>query len=134
MNKLIADFTVLYTKLHTYHYNVVGPEFYSMHVMLEGEYNTFHGWIDEAAEALKIDGDHPVASLKEMLELSTVKEVESRDYTAKEILEDLLKDYEELLEYMYEIKASLPMLQENMIEEFIAYLAKQVWFFKATLK
>lgn len=134
MNKLLADFNVLYAKLHTFHYNVVGTEFYSMHVMLEGEYDTFHGWIDEVAEAMKIEGEYPVATLKEMLELSTVKEAEARDYSGKEILEELLTDYEQLVEYLYETKASLTMIQENMVEEFITYLSKQIWFIKATLK
>ncbi|WOO89641.1 DNA starvation/stationary phase protection protein [Mollicutes bacterium LVI A0078] len=134
MNKLIADFTVLYTKLHTYHYNVVGPEFYSLHVMLEKEYDTFHEWIDEAAESMKVDGEYPVATVKEMLEITSIKEAESRDYSSKEILEDLVSDYENLIAYMYEIKETLPMIQDNMLEEFITYLQKQIWFFKATLK
>ncbi len=134
MNRLIADFTVLYNKLHTLHYNVVGTEFYSLHVMLEGEYNTFHGWIDEVAESMKIEGELPVATLKEILEISQVEELEARDYSGREVCEILLKDYEELVEYMYEIKATGSMLQENMLEEFITYLAKQIWFLKATLK
>lgn len=134
MNKLIADFTVLYTKLHTYHYNVTGSEFYSMHVMLEGEYDTFHNWIDEVAEALKINGEYPVASLKEMLELTSITEAQSKDYTAHEILTDLLSDYQNLISYMEEIKSTLPMISENVLEEYIAHLSKQVWFFKATLK
>lgn len=134
MNKLIADFTVLYNKLHTYHYNVVGKEFYSMHVMLEGEYDTFHGWIDEVAEAIKINGEYPVATIKEMLELTSIKEAEAKDYSASEILNDLLSDYEGLIAYMYEVKETLPMISENMLEEFITYLSKQVWFIKATLK
>ncbi|WOO87120.1 DNA starvation/stationary phase protection protein [Mollicutes bacterium LVI A0039] len=134
MNKLIADFTVLYTKLHTYHYNVVGSDFYSMHVMLEGEYNTFHNWIDEVAEGMKIEGEFPVSSLKEMLEITSIKEAESRDFTSKEILNDLLNDYQNLIEYMLVTKESESLIIENMLEEFITHLSKQVWFIKATLK
>ncbi len=134
MNKLIADFTVLYTKLHTYHYNVVGPEFYSMHIMLEKEYDTFHEWIDEAAESLMMAEEHPVASLKEMLELTSIAEAKSHAYTSKEILEDLISDYEELIKYMDELKETATMPQSNMLEEMITYLTKQIWFFKATLK
>lgn len=134
MNRLIADFTVLNTKLHTYHYNVVGPEFYSLHVMLEKEYDTFHEWTDEVAEALKIAGEYPVSSLKEMLELTAIKEVESKDYSAKEILEDLISDYQLLIDHMESIKEDLPMVQENLLEDFMTYLAKQIWFFKATAK
>lgn len=134
MNRLIADFTVLNTKLHTYHYNVVGPEFYSLHVMLEKEYDNFHEWTDEVAEALKIAGKYPVSSLKEMLELTAIKEVESKDYSAKEILEDLIGDYQLLIDHMESIKEDLPMVQENLLEDFMAYLAKQIWFFKATAK
>ncbi len=134
MNKLLADFTVLYTKLHTFHYNVVGSDFYNIHVMLEGEYDKVHDWIDEVAESVKIEGEYPLATLKEMLEVSTIKEAESRDYRSKEILEILLADYEQLIGYMYEIKESQSMMQENMLEDIITELAKQVWFIKSTLK
>lgn len=134
MNRLIADFTVLNTKLHTYHYNVVGHEFYSLHVMLEKEYNTFHEWTDEVAEALKIAGEYPISNLKEMLELTAIKEASSKDYSANEILEDLIGDYQLLIEHMESVKEDLPMIQENLLEDFMTYLAKQIWFFKATIK
>lgn len=134
MNKLISDFTVLYTKLHTFHYNVVGSNFASVHVMLEGEYDAVHNWIDEAAEGLKMADEFPVPSLKEMLELSTIKEAESKDYTPSEIINELIGDYEALIAHIEEIKDELPFYQTNFLEDVETHLVKAVWFFKATLK
>ncbi len=134
MNKLIADLTVLYNKLHTLHYNVVGTEFYSLHVMLEGEYDKVHDWIDEVAEGLKIKGEYPIASLKEIIELSTIKDAEARDYKGDEICELLLTDYTALVSDMTALKDGATLTQENMLDEMIMYLEKQIWFLKSTIK
>ncbi len=134
MNRLISDLTILYTKLHTLHYNVVGTEFYSLHVMLEGEYDTVHGWIDEVAESMKMNGEYPIASVKEMLELTSISELTAKDYTGSEVISILLEDYKYLVKYIGEIKEEGTMVQENMLEEILTYLIKQIWFLEATAK
>ncbi len=134
MNRLISDLTILYTKLHTLHYNVVGTEFYSLHVMLEGEYDTVHGWIDEVAESMKMNGEYPIASVKEMLELTSISELSAKEYTGNEVISILLEDYKYLVKYIGEIKEEGTMVQENMLEEILTYLIKQIWFLEATAK
>ncbi len=134
MNKLLADITVLYNKLHTMHYNVVGKDFYSMHVMLEGEYNQMHEWIDEVAESMKMNGVYPVATLKEVLELTEIKELEARDYKGEEVLTILLEDYKMLVTQMVELKEEAGLIQENLLDDMITYLTKQIWFIESTCK
>ncbi|PTT79285.1 DNA starvation/stationary phase protection protein, partial [Pseudomonas sp. HMWF010] len=38
LNKVLADSYALYLKTHGYHWNVRGPNFQSLHVLLEGQY------------------------------------------------------------------------------------------------
>lgn len=134
MNKLLSNFTVMYTKLHTYHYNVVGKEFYETHILLENEYNLFHTWIDSIAECQKMENVTPIGTLKEMLELSTIKEVSAKDIEVKEILEDLILDYTNILKDIAKLKVNSSALRTNMLEDIEAELIKKIWFFEATIK
>lgn len=135
MNKLLANLNVLYIKLHNYHYNVVGGDFYSTHVALEGQYNKFHGYIDEIAEQMKKDNTYPMASMKEYLTVATVKEAESKDYRPSEIWNDLLKDYKEVINNIEEIRnEKLSVSAEGILDDMQSELETQVWFIEATLK
>ncbi len=134
MNKLLADFTVLYTKLHTLHYNVVGEQFFQIHVMLEKEYDKVHDHIDAVAESGKMNGEEVVATLAQMLEMSTIKEAESRDYQGSEVLEILLADYETLNTQIEALKDGATFYQANLLEDIQTDLIKTIWFLKSTLK
>src|SRR5436305_8692210 len=50
LNKLLADEHVLYIRTRTYHWNVVGPRFHSLHEFLEQQYEAIAEIIDEIAE------------------------------------------------------------------------------------
>lgn len=134
MNKLLSDLNVMYVKLHTLHYNVVGSDFYQMHIALEGEYNLFHNWIDQVAESLKMENEMPVSTIKEMLEMTSVVEAEKRDYYSKEILEIIVNDYKELLALIKEIKVDASNLRNNLLEDMEAELVKKMWFFESMKK
>lgn len=134
MNKLLADLNVLYVKVHNYHYNVVGVEFMPTHLHLEEEYNTLHMMIDEVAEQIKINGDYPKASMKEYLELTSVKEVESKDYSVKEILKSMFEDYSMLLEEIVELKKDQNTLTVNLLEGYEEQLSKKLWFYRSMMK
>lgn len=135
MNKFLANLNVLYVKLHNYHYNVVGKDFYATHVALEGQYDKFHNYIDEVAEQMKKDNKYPMASMKEYIETSTIKEVESKDYRSDEIWTDILGDYKELIANIEEIRQEdLSVSAEGILDDIQSELETQVWFIEATLK
>lgn len=137
MRKLQSDLTVLYTKLHTLHYNVEGPDFYNVHVMLEKQYDMVHEWIDEVAESVMIDGkNRPFGTLKEMISYSQIEEIESKPYKSKEVFAIVLADFETLLEYITAESETFPLNQNGMdtIDSMRAYLEKQIWFIKSSMK
>ncbi len=134
MNKLLANLNVLYVKLHNYHYNVVGSDFMRTHVALEKEYDLMHEWIDEVAEQVKKDGGYPLGSLKDYLEVATITEVESKDYRTKEILEDLLSDYQLLEADVHELlDGDISVSCDDLLTTIATELATKIWFFKAQL-
>ncbi|HAL08074.1 MAG TPA: DNA starvation/stationary phase protection protein, partial [Brevundimonas sp.] len=49
LSKALADSYALYLKTHGYHWNVRGPEFFSLHNLLEEQYREIWAALDEIA-------------------------------------------------------------------------------------
>ncbi|MGM9927435.1 MAG: DNA starvation/stationary phase protection protein [Bacillus sp. (in: firmicutes)] len=136
MNQQLTNWTVLYTKLHNYHWYVKGPNFFTLHVKFEEFYTETSTYIDEIAERLLTIGGQPIATLKETLEVATIKEAngtEKADEMVKVIYEDfnlLTKDIEELLTVAENVN------DEETADLFLgikATLEKHMWMLKAYL-
>jgi starvation-inducible DNA-binding protein len=134
MNKLLADLNVLYVKLHSLHYNVVGSDFVPTHLFLEAEYNNVHEWIDVVAEEMKMVGDSPLTNLVAMLEVTEIKECTSDQLTTKEAYAAVHKDYNYLIEQIRTLKETTPQLTTNALEDIESELVKKVWFLNAMNK
>jgi Ferritin-like domain. len=92
MNGLVADFAVLYMKLHHFHWYVKGSNFFTLHAKFEELYNEVTGYMDDVAERLLTVGEKPVSTMKQFLELSTVKETEAVG-TETEMVEAVINDF-----------------------------------------
>src|SRR5699024_12725327 len=93
MNVQVSTWSVLYTKLHNYHWYVKGHQFFTLHNKVEELYNEATSHMDEIAERiLTLDGDY-VDTLKEHLEQYVVEEGRG-DEKADEMVKDIDKDYE----------------------------------------
>ncbi|QJC53816.1 DNA starvation/stationary phase protection protein [Paenibacillus albicereus] len=91
LNKQVATLGVLYMKLHSFHWNVTGPNFYTLHVKFEELYNAVTLMFDEAAERLIAIGGKPVSTMKGMLSLSSIKEAtekEDADAMVRAVIDD----------------------------------------------
>ena len=56
LNLLLADESVLYATTRDYHWNVTGPEFRSLHLEFEAQYEQLAKWIDDVAERARSIG------------------------------------------------------------------------------
>ena len=137
-NKYLANINVNYVKLHNLHWNVLGLQFKPVHEYLEGLYDSMHEILDEVAELLKMNGEYPLASLKDFLAVAEIKELESKDYNVKEALEIALADIKLLRENAKELRALAaeedfyPL--QVMMEDHLANYNKVVWFIESMLK
>lgn len=138
VNGYLANVGVSYIKLHNLHWNVVGPEFKSVHEYLETLYDAFAEVLDEVAELLKMDGEMPLASLREYLEVASIKELEGKDYGVKESLKIVLSDMEEMKEQAEDIRKSADEEDHyalvGMMEDHLGDYNKTIWFLKSMLK
>lgn len=138
MNKLntyLANLAVLNVKFHNVHWNVVGKQFVQVHEFTESLYDVFFEQYDAVAEALKMRDVYPVANLKAYLELTTVKEIESKDYSVKEVIDLVETELKALCELATSIRNEADDVNDFVLvaqfEEYIAAFQKNLWFIKA---
>jgi len=54
LKTLLANTYALYLKTHNYHWNVKGPNFFSLHKLLEEQYEDLAEAVDDIAERITI--------------------------------------------------------------------------------
>lgn len=74
LSRLLADTYTLYLKTHNYHWNVVGPQFNTLHLMFEVQYSELALAVDEIAERIRALGEPAPGSYREFGQLSSVEE------------------------------------------------------------
>ena len=74
LSRLLADTYVLYLKTHSFHWNVEGPMFQTLHQMFMDEYTEAWNAIDPIAERIRALGHYAPGSYKQYVKLATVKE------------------------------------------------------------
>ncbi len=134
MNVLLSDLNIMYTKLHNYHYNVVGSDFLTSHKFLEDEYEIIHNWIDEMAEEIKKCGEFPLGKLSDYIKNSNIKEIDSKDYYSKEIYTTLIGDYKILISDMDNIKEECGDTIFDLMNNYITILNKKIWIMHSLIK
>ncbi|WP_319475812.1 DNA starvation/stationary phase protection protein [Marispirochaeta aestuarii] len=132
MAQLVADLNVLNTKFHNLHWNVTGPNFQQLHLLTEASYNDFFEKYDELAERMKMLGELPPASVKKYLELTKVQELADKEYSAVEVLKNVLEAYKFLKEEFTELRsladAESDFVTLALAEGYIGEFDKQIWF------
>lgn len=138
LNKYLANLGVEYIKLHNLHWNVVGINFKAIHEYLEGLYDGVSASLDSMAELLKMHDEVPAASLKEYLALSSLEELPSVELKGKDVLEIVLKDFNEFKQLAESIRA---LADEEDVYDVVSAMEadleqfnKSIWFIKAMLK
>ncbi|MDG0812554.1 Dps family protein [Cohnella rhizosphaerae] len=136
LNRQVANWTVLFTKLHHFHWYVKGSEFFTLHSKFEALYEDAAARMDETAERLLAIGGHPVSTLKESLSLATVDEASGGE-SAAQMVGIAIADYAKLVE---ELAAGIASAQaagdEATADLFIgqtADLQKTIWMLNAFL-
>lgn len=85
LSKLLADTFTLYLKTHNFHWNVVGPQFRTLHLMFEEQYNELWLATDLMAERIRTLGFPAPATFAEFAKLTAIPETEGRPEADKMI-------------------------------------------------
>ncbi|GAB2719176.1 Dps family protein [Paenibacillus thermoaerophilus] len=136
LNRQIANWTVLYVKLHHYHWYVTGSQFFTLHAKFEELYNEAALHIDELAERLLALRGKPVATMKECLETASVKEADGQE-TAERMVAELAGDFDrmigELKEGIEEADKAGDESTADMLLGIHTSLEKHVWMLHSFL-
>src|ERR1700744_5588922 len=97
LSHILADEYVLYTKTRNAHWNVEGPDFHSMHVFFETQYNDIAEIVDTVAECIRILGHYAPATLKQFLELTHLTEQTREKNDSEGFIRELLSDHESII-------------------------------------
>lgn len=137
MNQQLANWNVLYTKLHRFHWYVKGPHFFTLHAKFEELYEEAAGTIDELAERLLITGGKPISTLKEYIQYASLEET-AETLSAEEMVQNVVNDFSQLISELKEAK--IVAEQENdevtsdMFTELIETLSKHNWMLTSFLQ
>ncbi|MGL5355636.1 MAG: Dps family protein [Cetobacterium sp.] len=135
MNKFVGDLHVFKTKIHNFHWNLVGEHFFVIHPMLDGIMTEIDGQIDSVAERLLMIGHRPHASLGVYLQHTVLGEAESKRYEAKEAVNHMLADFKLLLT---EVNLIMKVAEKDgdaetlsLMTDIASLYQKHIWMFGA---
>lgn len=136
LNKQVADWNILFVKLHNYHWNVKGPAFFTLHDKFEEFYNEAALHIDEIAERILALNGTPIASMREYLEVSSVNEASGKE-DANEMVRVIASDFSRMIT---DLKKGMEIASEeedeissDMLLAIHTELEKHVWMLNAFL-
>lgn len=137
MNQQLANWNVLYTKLHRFHWYVKGPHFFTLHAKFEELYEEAARTIDELAERLLIAGGKPISTLKEYIQYASIEET-SENLTAEEMVQNVVCDFSQLISELIEGKIAAEQVNDevtsDMFTELIEKLSKHNWMLTSFLQ
>ncbi|MEG3435701.1 Dps family protein [Pannus brasiliensis CCIBt3594] len=102
LNQDLADAYLLLIKTKKYHWDVVGPQFLSLHKLWEEHYEILTENIDSYAERVRALGGYPVATARGFLERATLKENPDRLPLATDMVARLVDDHEQIIRNLRE--------------------------------
>lgn len=102
LSKLLADSYSVYLKTHNYHWNVMGPQFNSLHTMFETQYTELATAVDEIAERIRALGHLAPGSYAEFSKLTSITDGDSSK-SAEAMIKDLVESQETIVRTCREI-------------------------------
>ncbi|KOS24255.1 general stress protein [Bacillus anthracis] len=137
LNKQVADWSVLFVKLHNFHWYVTGPHFFTLHEKFEEFYTESGTYIDEFAERILAFGGKPLATMKEYLAISCVHEGACGE-SAEGMVEAFVNDYSALI--LVELKEGMEVagdsgdaMSSDLLLGIYTALEQHVWMLRAFL-
>ncbi len=136
LNKLLADYQVLYMNVRGFHWNIKGEKFFELHAKFEELYDELLVKVDELAERVLTLGGTPVHAFSDYLAVSDIAEAKGiSEGTA--CVQSILDAYKVLLEKQREILNLAGEADDEgtnaLMSDYIREQEKEVWMYTAFL-
>jgi starvation-inducible DNA-binding protein len=133
---VLAESYSLALKTQSYHWNVTGPNFQSLHSLFEVQYTDIATAIDEIAERIRALGDKAPATFKAYSKLSTIKDG-NENFSAKEMVNDLIKDQKTIVKTLKKLADSADSVDDEVTEglavDRMKIHEKNIWLLQSSL-
>lgn len=97
LNRDLSDAYLLLIKTKKYHWDVVGPQFRSLHSLWEEHYTALTENIDAIAERVRSLGGYPIGTAEGFLKHASLKEDAGTLPRAYGMVENLVADHEQVI-------------------------------------
>ncbi len=138
LNKRLSDAFVLYTKTLNYHWNVTGPEFIQIHLLLEEQYTALAASVDEIAERVRKIGGFAYGTLDEFKQNSAIEEQPGRIPDWQEMVQCLVDDHEAVIRQLRKDADKTDEWGDTFTNDFVIGLAQEhetmAWKLRAHLE
>tara|TARA_R110002124_G_C8974716_1_gene515904 strand:- start:60343 stop:60900 length:558 start_codon:yes stop_codon:yes gene_type:complete len=134
LDTLLADYHLYYQKLRNFHWNIVGKNFFNLHVKFEEMYDDAKLKIDEIAERILTLRYQPTSNFSDYLKMSSLKEASS-ELKDVEMVKNILEDHGKLLKQLRKVVEKADAAEDegtiDMIGAYIANIEKDSWMLDA---
>jgi starvation-inducible DNA-binding protein len=97
LNQDLADTYLLLVKTKKYHWDVVGPQFMTLHKLWHEHYEALTINVDVIAERVRTLGGYPVGTMEGFLKICSLKEHAGNVPNATGMVSQLLEDHEQIV-------------------------------------
>jgi len=126
LNQDLADQYLLVVKTKKYHWDIVGPQFRSLHELWQEHYEAITLNIDATAERVRMLGGYPVGTAEGFLKLATIKEHTGDLPNATEMVKRLADNHEQIIRNLREhVDASGDKYGDEGTADFLTGLMEQ---------
>ncbi|MCM3757692.1 DNA starvation/stationary phase protection protein [Sporosarcina aquimarina] len=136
LNTQVSTWSVMYTKLHNYHWYVKGKQFFTLHAKFEELYDEATQHMDDIAERVLTLGGKPTATMKEHLSESVVKEADGSE-KAEQMVSTIVNDFDAI---MKSLKTGMKLagdagdfMTEDLLNAIYQGIEKHQWMLNAFL-
>jgi len=138
LSRVLADTFILYAKTHSFHWNVAGPNFYTLHNFFKELYEDLIEGGDAIAERIRILGYWAPSSFSEFSNLSAVKEETHHIYDASDMLRQLVLDNELMVRRLKEVcevaDVNGDLVTVDLISNRMKVHSKAAWMLRSHLE
>jgi starvation-inducible DNA-binding protein len=131
LKNVLADSYILYLKTQNYHWNVTGPNFNSLHIMFQAQYNDLFTAVDLLAERIRAPGTF--ASYSKMATIAEGNENSSAQEMVKELAQDQQKIVKTLAKALSESQKCNDDVTTGIITDRIEIHQKNAWMLNSSL-
>lgn len=132
---VLADTFTMYFKTHSYHWNVIGPNFNDYHAFFGTLYAELHGAVDLIAEQIRAVNSFAPASLNRLDELTRIEEADTIP-AAERMFQILINDNNIVLDSLKQAYDLAEKNEElglaNFLQDRMDIHKKHGWMLRAT--